>query len=236
MSIDRSVSLVGLMAISTLIVVVVFFLVFYFGLESYITLLLTWISEKGYWAWLLFIVIDCLIIVLLLPGMAFTLGAGFIFGFFQGLIIIVAATTLGSAVAFILARYLFSDSFKYYLREHKRFRFFNRELISEGCKVILLSRLIPFFPFKLSNYFFGAAQYKFRDFLLGTFIGIIPISAFNVYLGSLVGDITHLISIDAIAQSPMTVWLYAIGFFIAIVLLTFVFHLAQKSMKKYSQS
>jgi uncharacterized membrane protein YdjX (TVP38/TMEM64 family) len=44
--------------------------------------------------------------------------------------------------------------------------------------------------------------------MLGTVIGIIPTSAFNVYLGSLVADMTHLISIDTIAQSPMTVWLY----------------------------
>jgi hypothetical protein len=59
--------------------------------------------------------------------------------------------------------------------------------------------------------------------MLGTVIGIIPTSAFNVYLGSIVADMTHLISIDTIAQSPMTVWLYTIGFFIAIVLLTFFF-------------
>jgi uncharacterized membrane protein YdjX (TVP38/TMEM64 family) len=236
MQISKSLPLIGLILLSSLVVIAIAGVVFYFGLESHINLLLIWVSKQGHWAWLMFIIIDCLVVVLLLPGLAFTLGAGFIFGFFQGFVIIVMGTTLGAILAFISARYFFSASLKTYLREHKRFSFFNRELISEGWKIIILSRLIPFFPFKLSNYFFGAAEYKFGHFLFGTLVGIVPITAFNVYLGSLVNDITHLISLDSIAESSLTVWLYGFGFFISIVLLNFVFHLAQKSLEKYSRS
>jgi len=120
------------------------------------------------------------------------------------------------------------------LRDHKRFRLFNQELVAEGWKIILLSRLIPFFPFKFSNYFFGAADYQYKHFLFGTLFGIIPITAFNVYLGSLAGDLSRLMSLDTIADSSMTVWLYGFGFLIAISLLIFIFHLAQKALEKYS--
>lgn len=49
-----------------------------------------------------------------------------------------------------------------------------------GCNIVLLTRLVPFFPFKLSNYFFGLTHSSLRGFVLGTIVAV-------VYLNRLAG-------------------------------------------------
>jgi len=232
---SKSLPFIGIILGSTLAVLLIFSFLFYVGLQNYISQLFEWLSQQGYWAVLLFIVIDCAAVILLLPSLFFTVEAGFLFGFFKGVVIVVSGTVLGASIAFILARYFFNQSFKMYLRKHKRFSLFNQELVSDGWKIILISRLIPFFPFKLSNYFFGTADYKYSHFLFGTLIGIVPITAFNVYLGSMASDISRVMNWDDIASSPFLGWFYGLGFLMAIVLLTTIFHSAQKSLARYNQ-
>ena len=56
----------------------------------------------------------------------------------------------------------------------------------------MLRCLIPFFPFKLSNYAFGLTRVTLAQFTIGTALGILPIGAFNVYLGSVSADLSTL--------------------------------------------
>jgi len=56
----------------------------------------------------------------------------------------------------------------------------------------MLSRLVPFFPFKLSNYFFGLTRFSLRGLVFGTLVGIIPFSVHNVYLGAIAADLATL--------------------------------------------
>lgn len=226
-------SFLGLILFSTLVVVFVVLLVFYFEMEGYIITLFDWLSGLGMLALIIFIVIDALVVLLLLPGLAFTLGAGFLFGFIQGVVIILLGTTLGASFAFLLARYFLNEKFKAFLRRNKKFHYFDRELLVEGWRVILMTRLIPFFPFKVSNYFFGIANFRFIDFVIGTFIGIIPITVFNVYLGAIAGDINRILHPDHIIKSPYTLWFYGLGFVFLVIALSYFSHLSKRAMDKY---
>jgi hypothetical protein len=38
-------------------------------------------------------------------------------------------------------------------------------------KVVMLTGLIPFFPSKISNYFFGQTKFTFKGYVLGSLIG-----------------------------------------------------------------
>jgi uncharacterized membrane protein YdjX (TVP38/TMEM64 family) len=66
----------------------------------------------------------------------------------------------------------------------------NKSLLGEGWVFMTLVRMTPFFPFKLSNYFFGAAGFRYVDFICGTVIGTFPLCVTCVYAGSLVADAT----------------------------------------------
>ncbi|MFN2310366.1 MAG: VTT domain-containing protein, partial [Gammaproteobacteria bacterium] len=52
----------------------------------------------------------------------------------------------------------------------------SEELTPHGWKIVLLTRLIPFFPGKISNYFFGLTEFSLPGFVGGSLLGFIPYS------------------------------------------------------------
>lgn len=204
----------------------------YLDAQSHILRLFDWLDELGSWAPILFIVIDVLVVVFLVPGIVFTLGAGFLFGVLRGAMYVVIATTIGAAIAFLVARHLFSDGASKYLISHPKLKIINDEFTPEGWKIVLLTRLVPFFPFKLSNYFFGLTQFSLRHFVLGTFFGIMPITLTNVYLGSLAADLATL-GERTLPRSPIAWTVYGVGFIVTIIGVIYITRLAHRAMDRY---
>ncbi|NPE28277.1 VTT domain-containing protein [Methanococcoides sp. SA1] len=208
-------------------------LLFHFDLDKYALRLLEWLQLQGPWAPLLFILVDALVVVLVLPGILLTLGAGFMFGIVRGGIYVVLATTLGGFVAFLIAQhFLATTRIARYCLSHPRFLPIAHLAHRRGWAIVLLTRLIPFFPFKLSNYFFGLACFSPRDFCVGTFFGIIPITFFNVYLGSLAADLTMLRS-NQIERTPLQWFLYGLGLLVILAMLIYATRLARRMLDIY---
>ena len=206
-------------------------LIYFFDLQSHVKTLLEWINEFGVWAPILFILLDIVVIITLFPGVLITLGAGFLFGVVMGSIYVITATTIGAVIAFILARYLLSERTVEYLRSYPRLKYVDQLLAAEGWKIVFATRLIPFFPFKLSNYLFGLTKFKLWDFFIGTFFGIWPITIFNVYVGSITADLSML---GTSSTKTNLEWIvYISGFVIAIFAVIYISHFARKALKKY---
>ena len=207
---------------------------FQLDLDKHALRFLEWLNlQEGAWVPLLFILVDALIVVLVLPGVLLTLGAGFMFGVIHGGMYVVIATTLGGALAFMIARrFLATTKIARYFLYNPRFQLIANLSQRRGWSVVLLTRLIPFFPFKLSNYYFGLAGFSLRDFCLGTFWGIMPITFFNVYMGSLAADLTMLRS-QRLERTPAQWLLYGLGFVIILGLLIYGTRLARRMLEVY---
>jgi uncharacterized membrane protein YdjX (TVP38/TMEM64 family) len=171
------------------------------------------------------------VVVLVLPGVLFTTGAGFVFGVVEGTACVVVGTTAGATLAFLIARYLFAERAKRYILANPRLSVVSEELAPQGWKIILLTRLVPFFPFKLSNYFFGLTPFSLRDFVLGSFVGVIPFSLHNVYLGSIAADIATL-GARRPDRSPFEWILYGAGFAATVAVLLYVNRLARRALAR----
>lgn len=167
-----------------------------------------WIKELGPMGPLLFVTIYMIMVILVLPTAFLTLAAGLLYGVFWGSVFVITGISIGAVGAFLIGRYGFSDAFSHYIRNHPKLQAVDTELVHEGFKIVLLTRLTPLFPGKLSNYFFGVAQFGLRDFFWGTTIGIIPLTFLNVYVGSLAGNLAAL-GPDAVARSPVA-WIAAV--------------------------
>ena len=204
----------------------------YFDLQVPLLKFFDWLQTIGFWAPLLFILIDMLLVICLLPSILFTLAAGFLFGASLGVFCVVLATIMGAVIAFFISRHVFSENVKNYLRNHKKLKVVNDELVDEGWKLILLTRLVPFFPLKLSNYFFGATNFSIRDFIIGTFLGIIPNTFFIVYMGSLAADLSMLVS-GELMRSPNAWGFYVIALSFLLVTITYVTKHAQRALLRY---
>lgn len=190
--------------------------------------LLRWLDGMGPVALLLFIVIMALVVVLVLPGLLFTTGAGFVFGVTQGSLAVILGTALGSVIAFLIARFLLGERATHWLRAHDRLAPFNAELAARGWRLVLLTRLMPFFPFKLTNYLFGLSPVTLRGFTAGTLIGIVPWSVHNVYLGALAADLSGIGLRPE--RSPVEWALYVAGFVVTIVTIVYLGRVARRGL------
>ncbi|MDH3980201.1 MAG: TVP38/TMEM64 family protein [Gammaproteobacteria bacterium] len=206
-----------------------------FGVDEQVLRLLTWLDAQGGWASLLFMLIIAAVVVLLLPGVLFTLGAGFVFGVMEGAVYVVTGTTLGAMIAFLIARYLFGERATRFVLRHNKLKLVSEELAPQGWKIVMLTRLVPFFPFKLSNYFFGLMPFTLRGFTGGTFLGIIPFSVHNVYLGSIAADIATLGTRNT-DRTPLEWGLYGAGFFVAVGVVIYFNRLARRALTRYTEA
>jgi uncharacterized membrane protein YdjX (TVP38/TMEM64 family) len=172
------------------------------GVDRQLLELLRWIDGQGLWSVLWFVLVMAIVVVLLLPGVLLTTGAGFVFGVLEGTLYVVVGTTLGACCAFLLARYAAGERARRFLRRRSRLHSVTREMERHDLQVVLLTRLIPFFPGKLSNYVFGLTGFSFSGYAVGTAIGLVPFSLHNVYLGSLAAS---LVAVDdrAMGRTPV---------------------------------
>lgn len=222
--------IVGILLVALVITVLV-----YFDVEQLVLRLLEWLDAQGAWTPVLFIAIMALVVVLLLPGVFFTVGAGFVFGVVEGTLYIVVGSTIGATMAFLIARHWFGERAAQFVLARAKLRLFADELMPQGWKIILLTRLVPFFPFKLSNYFFGLTRFSLRGFVLSTLVGIIPFSLHSAYLGSIASELA-LVGSRSGERTPLQLTLYGAGFVAIIALLFYLNRLARSALAKYTET
>lgn len=222
---------IWLIVISTTTVVIVLALLHYFELDDRILELIQWLESRGWQASLWFIVIIAAAIVFLIPGVIFTMGAGFVFGVLKGTVYVVAGTVLGATIAFLISRYLFGKRASDYVMSKIKPAHLGEIVRDEGWRMIMLTRLVPLFPFKLSNYFFGLTPLRLRDFALGNMLGVIPITVHNVYVGSIAADLASL-GTARDSRTPVEWGLYGLGFVLAIIALIGLTRMARRALNQ----
>ena len=224
----------GILA-SVLFVGAVLGVLVYFGVHEQVVVLLRWVEAQGFWGPVMFIIVMALVIVFLLPGVLFTTGAGFVFGVMEGTLYVVLGSTMGAAMACMFARPFCGRRAADFVRSQAKLNLVSQELTPNGWKIVLLTRLIPFFPSKLSNYFFGLTKFSFQGYVVGTLIGFIPFSLHNVYLGSLAADITTL-GVRNTGRTPLEWTLYGAGFVATLIVVVYLNRLARRALARYTDT
>ena len=141
------------------------------------------VIESPVTAALIYIIATSLACVLLaLPGAAFALIAGLLFEPLTGTLLCLIAATLGAVLAFISARYFLRDSVKPMLEKSlilKKFLF--DDVQHSGVVLLMITRLVPLFPFNLQNFAYGLTDIKLITYTLYTFLFMIPgVTAFTL--------------------------------------------------------
>ncbi|MCI0539695.1 MAG: TVP38/TMEM64 family protein [Verrucomicrobiales bacterium] len=185
------------------------------------------IERFGAWGPVLFVVVYVLATVLFVPGSALTLGAGALFGVGWGSVYVSLASTLGATAAFLVGRYLARGGVAKKIEGNPSFAAIDRAVAHEGWKIVGLTRLSPVFPFTLLNYAFGLTRVKLRDYVLASWIGMMPGTMMYVYLGSVARA-------GAAGQnkSPAEWALYGVGLLATIVVTVFITRIARRTLAK----
>jgi uncharacterized membrane protein YdjX (TVP38/TMEM64 family)/rhodanese-related sulfurtransferase len=170
-----------------------------------------WLGSLGPWAPIGYILFYALATVAFVPGAIFGLAGGALFGAFWGSLWNLLGATLGATLAFLVARYIAGDWV-----ERKAGGFLKRlieGIDAEGWRFVAFVRLVPLFPFNLSNYALGLTRIPLRHYVAATLTCIVPGVVAYTWLGyagrgALTGDT------DAVRYG-----LLALGLLAAVVLL-----------------
>lgn len=155
------------------------------GIASYLDKAIQWVDGLGPWGPIAFIAIYIVASALFISGAALTLGAGAIFGVVKGSILVSIASTSAAAVSFLIGRYLARGWVAKQIESQPKFAAVDKAVAKEGWKIVGLVRLSPVFPFVFLNYAFGVTQVSFRDYVIASWIGMMPGTVMYVYFGSL---------------------------------------------------
>ena len=186
----------------------------------------TYVRGLGALGYVVYTVVYALCVVAFVPASILTLGAGAIFGFVGGTIVVVIGATIGSTLSFLLARTVMRKRVEAMTAKSAKFRALDRAIANEGTKIVFLVRLAVVFPFTYINYAFGLTAIPLWRYVVATFLGILPATAAFVFASS------AATSAATTSTSSITKIVYIAGGIIAIVVSILIGRIATRAIKK----
>ena len=160
-----------------------------------------------------------------LPGMM----AGYVWGFPLGVPVATLGVALGGCAGFLagraLSRWGFAVNLPGAYGEAVR-----RATGREGLKVVTLLRVTPVMPQNLLHYFLATTAVTLRQFALGTFLGLFPVTTVYVYLGSLIHSATTLVAGESRVGGPLRWAMPAAGGLATVVALVLIGRLGRRML------
>ncbi|MBC6418974.1 MAG: TVP38/TMEM64 family protein [Prochloron sp. SP5CPC1] len=187
---------------------------------------LEWIENLGPIGYLAFILIYIIASVLFISGAVLTLGAGLAFGVVKGSILVSAASVLAATVSFLIGRYIARNKVAKLIEKQPKFKAIDSAVAKEGWKIVGLTRLSPIFPFVFLNYAFGVTQVSLRDYVVASWIGMMPGTVMYVYLGSL----PKLAAEGTGGEGTLKLVLNVVGLLATVAVTVYVTKIAKKAL------
>jgi uncharacterized membrane protein YdjX (TVP38/TMEM64 family) len=200
-------------------------------LASWITGAAAWAEGHREAASVLFVAVYVLAAVLVVPGSILTLVAGYLFGLPLGVALTSAGSVLGAAAAFVVGRFVARDWVARRVAKWRSFGALDAAIGHDGFAIVLLARLSPLIPYNLLNYGLSITAARFWDYVLATWIGMLPVIVLYVYTGSLAKSLATLTSGDR-PPSWAAHSLLAIGFAATVALTVLIRHRATRILRE----
>ena len=145
------------------------------------------VEGLGIWGPVVYVIVYIFAVIFFLPGSVITLVAG-VFGPVLGTILVSIASTVGSALAFLIARYAMRPMVETWAAKNSAFQKIDNGVEQNGWRMVMLTRLVPIFPFNLQNYAYGLTKINFWTYVLVSWICMLPGTvAFVFASGSIIG-------------------------------------------------
>jgi uncharacterized membrane protein YdjX (TVP38/TMEM64 family) len=200
--------------------------------KQWIETFIAWIRALGAPGAFLYGVVYAAGAIAMLPGSALTAGAGLVYGTLIGVLIVSPASVVAATGSFLIARYFARDWVERKLRAYPKFAAIDRAVEKQGFKVVLLIRLQPILPFVLLNYGLGLTRVRVRDYVIASWIGMLPATILYVYLGSALHNVSDLFSGGATKHSPAGLALFWGGLAAGALLLWLLTRIAKRALQQ----
>lgn len=148
---------------------------------------------------LIFFAANLIVTALSLPiEILFGLAAGALFGVVEGTVLVSFASSLGALLAFLMSRFFMRD----FVERHfsGQLEMINRGLKADGSFYVFSVRLVPLFPFSLTNLVLGLTEVPPLKFLVFSQLGMLAPTVIYVNAGT---QLASLDSLGDIVSPPM---------------------------------
>lgn len=140
------------------------------------------IEDAGWAAPMAFVALYALLSLAPVPKNAVSAVAGLLFGLVAGVLLVLGGALLGALLAFGLGRTLARGAVE--RLASSRVEQVDALLARRGLLAVIMVRLVPVVPFTAVNYTAGLTGVRFRDYTLGTALGMVPGTLAYVTLGA----------------------------------------------------
>lgn len=151
------------------------------------TILRDWVAGFGPAGPVVYILLYIAACLLLVPGFPITIFGALAFGPVWGTVFTSIGSTLGAAAAFLTARYAARNMVENWLGDNATFRRIDSGVEKQGWRMLMVTRMVPLFPFNLQNFAYGLTRISLGTYVLVSWACMIPGTiAYNFMAGSVV--------------------------------------------------
>jgi uncharacterized membrane protein YdjX (TVP38/TMEM64 family) len=144
-----------------------------------------WFDGLGWWAPAVFVLLWIAASVLFLPGLAITIAGGLVFGAVWGTVWTTVGANLGAIAAFLVGRYAARGMVENMVEKNQALKKIDQGVRRQGWRMLMVTRLVPIFPFNVQNYVYGLTDIPLRTYVLVTLPCMLPATiAYNFAAGS----------------------------------------------------
>lgn len=156
---------------------------------------------------------------------------GFAFGFYAGLLLLIAAVVAASFISFRIHSRIIGEKVPDLAEKHPKAGAVYRALVGQGfvrtTTIILLIRLSIIMPFALTNFILASARVSAAAFLAGTFLGMLPRSAAVVFAGAGLSELT--------LETPTDIWTISFGIAATLISIIVISLISRRALDKYTR-
>ncbi|MDK2801521.1 MAG: hypothetical protein PWP27_1019 [Clostridiales bacterium] len=176
------------LGIVAVIITIVVMLMKQFGIFEYISIeniknLKTWIEGFGILGPIVYILLYIIACLFFLPGLPIAVLAGFAFGPVMGALWADIGATLGAAAAFLVGRYAARGMVESWVEGNQQFKKIDEGVEKQGWRMLMITRLVPVFPFNLQNFAYGLTKINFVTYVVVSFICMLPGAIAFAFMG-----------------------------------------------------
>ena len=150
------------------------------------------------------------------PAIIFSTANTLIFGIFWGIVISVAAETVGVTISFLLLRFFFRDQAEKIIHKSKFLSKIDHYSGEKGFIIMLIARMVPYVPSALLNAAGALSALSLRDYFISSLICKFPSTGIEAIIGH-----------DAILQEKDPTRIIVVVIF-AIILIGWAWHYEKK--------
>lgn len=133
-----------------------------------------WFDGFGIWAPVVFILLWIAACVLFLPGLPISIAGGLVFGAVWGTVYTTIGANLGAAAAFLIGRYVARSMVEQRMTANARLRRIDQGVKRHGWRMLMITRLVPIFPFNIQNFVYGLTDISFGTYVLVSLVCMLP--------------------------------------------------------------